>query len=110
MAACDYFFPVYPVESTGLKCKTPRQNRRSVLDSQCRHTLQDKHGGLMAFCFSFGVDEKDSATVSGVRQPFPVFIDLSQNKAEKKEREKKKIKKQKEKLHPKGLLQVIKQA
>lgn len=44
----------------------------------------------MAFCFSFGVDEKDSATVSGVRQPFPVFIDLSQNKAEKKERKKKK--------------------
>lgn len=42
----------------------------------------------MAFCFSFGVDEKDSATVFGARQPFPVFIDLSQNKAEKKERKK----------------------
>lgn len=62
MAPCDIS------ESTEFKCRL--QGRVDVQCNTC--TLAhgpEQHCGLMAFCVSFGVDKKDSATVFGLCQP-----------------------------------------
>lgn len=79
-------FPNNPAESTGVKCKTARQNRHSVLD--LRADTHSQHSGLMAFCLllyffvllNLGCiiqkTKKDLAAASA----FPVFVDPVQNK------------------------------
>lgn len=58
-------FPNIPSRDAEFKCMTPRQNKQFSARSHA-NTLQEKHSGLMAFCVSFGVDKRNSATASGV--------------------------------------------